>query len=91
MAFGEPVGDPDYQRGQITWNLENGEIVGRAFIVVPAGTYTHQAYFYGPTGACMSGKMQLSQPITVPSTGYIEVYPITNPSMRLLQTQGRDY
>jgi hypothetical protein len=78
-------------RGQIHWEHVDGDIVGRAFIHVPAGTYTHLAYFHGPEGPAMAGNMQLPHPIVYPITGVIEVYPITNPDLRLNKRQGIDY
>lgn len=89
IAYGEP--EADYQRGQIDWALEDGEIVGRAAISAPAGLYTHMAYFSGPHGACMSGKMQLSHPIRFLEAGMIDVYPITNSDLSANQRQGIDY
>lgn len=92
--YGEPT-EPYYQRGQIQWGMENGEIVGRALVKAPKTSplqpYTHLAYFSGPEGDCMSGKAQASQPITFHSDGVIEVYPITNTDLKLNQAQGIDY
>jgi hypothetical protein len=95
LAFGEPT-DPSYERGQISYGHEvhdNVEqIVGRAFIKAPEGRYTHLAYFSGPEGACMTGKVQLPHPIVfVGPDNTLEVYPITNDDLKLLKTQGRDY
>ena len=94
VPYGEPS-DTAYQRGQIQWGMENGEIVGRAFVNAPKNrpleVYTHQAFFSGPEGDCMVGKAQLSQPIHFRSDGVIEVYPITNPDLRMNKAQGIDY
>ena len=68
----------DYQRGQIQWGMEEDDIVGRAFIHAGPGLYTHLAYFRGPEGSCMCGKIQLPHPIQFRQPGVIEVYPITN-------------
>jgi len=69
--------------------LENSEmIVGRARIQAPAGHYTHLAYFSGPEGACMVGKVQLPHPVLFLSAGEIEIYPITNSDLQLLKAQG---
>jgi hypothetical protein len=94
-AFGEPTG-VEYQRGQIHWAVEDsGEIVGRAFVHVGPGYYTHFAYFSGPEGPRMSGKRQMAQPMDwrrAPATGnVIEVYPLTNPDLSLNKAQGIDY
>jgi hypothetical protein len=88
VPYGEPQGT-EYQRGQIQWAMENGDIVGRAFIHTGAGHYTHLAYFRGPEGPCMCGEMQLPHPILFRRAGVIEVYPITNSDLRLVKAQGR--
>jgi hypothetical protein len=91
-AQGEPADSSDYVRGQISWAREDsGDIVGRATVCAPAGHYTHMAYFTGPAGPCMSGKMQLSHPIRFMRAGVIDVYPITNTDLRANRRQGIDY
>ena len=87
VPYGEPE-DTQYQRGQIQWGMQDGDIVGRAVIHAGAGLYTHLAYFRGLEGPCMCGKIQLRHPIRFPRAGVIEVYPITNPELRLLKAQG---
>jgi hypothetical protein len=88
IAYGEPTGI-DYERGQIVWGLDAaGDIEGRAFVKAGAGTYTHLAYFSGPEGANMVGKVQLPHPIKFDTAGVIEVYPITNPDLQLNRKQG---
>lgn len=91
IAYGEPE-STHYARGQINWGIEasssSEQIVGRALIHAPAGIYTHLAYFRGPEGPCMSGKLQLQHPIVFPSSGVIEIYPITNDGLKLLKAQG---
>ncbi|WP_457066790.1 hypothetical protein [Mycobacteroides abscessus] len=87
VAFSEP-NSTDYQRGQIQWGLAGddlprelqGQTVGRAQIKVPAGEYTHLAYFYGPEGPCQAGQgFQLAHPVRFAGAGVFEIYPITNP------------
>ena len=78
----------EYQRGQIQWGMEHGEIVGRAHIHAGPGLYTHLAYFHGPERPQMCGKVQLSHPIRLLRATSIEVHPITNPDGRLLKAQG---
>ena len=90
IAHGEPD-STDYRRGQIHWAMESAEIVGRAAIHAPAGQYTHMAYFSGPEGPCMSGKMQLPHPIWFAKPGVIDVYPITNSDLSKNLRQGIDY
>jgi hypothetical protein len=87
IAYGEPEATR-YQRGQIQWGMEEGAIVGRAVIHAEAGRYTHLAYFRGPEGPCMCGKIQLPHPILFPRAGVIEIYPITNADLGLLKAQG---
>lgn len=87
VAYGEPEATR-YRRGQIQWGMENDDIVGRAVIRAEPGVYTHLAYFRGPDGPCMCGKVQLPHPIRFPRAGVIEVYPITNSDLRLLKAQG---
>lgn len=87
VALGEPQATR-YQRGQIQWGMEKDDIVGRAFIHTGPGRYTHLAYFRGPEGSCMCGKIQLPHPILFRQPGVIEVYPITNSDLRLLKAQG---
>lgn len=87
MPYGEPEAT-QYRRGQIQWGMANGDIVGRAYIQAGRGMYTHLAYFRGPEGPCMCGKIQLPHPIRFPRAGVIEVYPITNTELQLLKAQG---
>jgi len=87
IAYGEPQ-DSRYQRGQIQWGMEKDNIVGRALIHAGPGRYTHLAYFRGPEGPCMCGKIQLPHPILFPRVGVIEIYPINNSDLRLLKAQG---
>jgi hypothetical protein len=87
VPYGEPQGT-EYQRGQITWGMERGEIIGRAQIHAGAGMYTHLAYFHGPEGPHMCGKVQLSHPIRLSRATMITVHPITNPDGHLLKAQG---
>lgn len=85
-VYSEP-NSVDYQRGQIFWGPAGddlpglrGQTVGRGKIAVPAGEYTHLAYFYGPEGPCQAGQgFQLPHPQRFPTAGIFEVYPIVNP------------
>jgi hypothetical protein len=80
-CVGEPIFNPDYQRGQITWTpMPNGEIVGRALIRVPAGDYTHLTYHYGPSvwpsGPQLMGFRQLDHGLRFPQAATVEIDPI---------------
>lgn len=96
VAFCEPD-SVDYQRGQIQWGPAGddlprelqGQIVGRAIIHVPAGEYTHLAYFYGPEGPCMAGPgFALPHPFRFAAAGVLEVYPISNPHAAMATQAG---
>lgn len=87
IPYGEPEGT-QYRRGQIQWGMADGDIVGRAYIHAEAGVYTHLAYFRGPEGPCMCGKVQLPHPIRFLRAGVIEVYPITNAELELSKVHG---
>lgn len=78
---GEPFYNLDYQRGQILWStMPNGEIVGRATILVPAGNYTHLTYHYGPgvwpSGPQLMGKRQLDHGLRFVNKGSVTIDPI---------------
>jgi hypothetical protein len=80
----EPIGDPNYQRGQITWEHRNGQIVGRARIHCPPGVYTHFVYFHHPTENRISGLTKMPHPVrfTEP-TNILDVDPIVNTDLAL--------
>lgn len=78
---GEPFYHADYQRGQILWAaMPGGEVVGRATILVPAGSYTHLTYHYGPSiwpsGPQLMGFRQLEHGLRFGSAGEATVDPI---------------
>lgn len=88
----EPSASPDYERGQISWGMDNGDIVGRALVSVPAGMeFTHFLYFTHPTHPQSIGNRKMLHPIKFPTAGVIEVYPITNPDLAMNKRQGVDY
>jgi hypothetical protein len=77
----EPFGHVDYERGQIHWRTENGEILGRAQISVPKGVYTHLVFCYGPIQEMQAGPGHpLEQPIVFDRAGFIDLDPIQNQS-----------
>lgn len=78
---GEPFLHPDYQRGQITWDVLPGdEIIGHAKIMVPPGIYTHLTYHYGPgvrpAGPQLMGKRQLQFPLQAQTKMEVNIDPI---------------
>lgn len=75
----EPSDSPDYERGQIDWQMENGEIVGRATLKLPAGTYEYLVFCHGPTGTdLMIDFSKFEHPLTFDRAGIVDVYPINN-------------
>lgn len=86
LSVFEPSQNPRYKRGQINWGMEGDQIVGRAFIHVPKGEYTHLLYFTHPELAEVVGSVQLPHPIIYHGDdNIIEVYPITNADLQLLK------
>lgn len=78
---GEPFYHPDYARGNIKWvPMPNGEIIGRAVIHVPKGSYTHLTYHYGPgvwpTGPQVMGRRQLEFALYFPANASVTIDPI---------------
>ena len=83
----EPMGERDYERGQITWALnEQDRIVGRAKISVPRGTkdWTHVIYTHHPTSPGFSTAQKLAHPMHLPDGGTIDLLDITDEDVRSL-------
>lgn len=79
QAACEPVYHLDYERGQIHWTaMPNGEVVGRAVVVVPKGlVFTHMLYLHGPGSLpMMTGYRTLPHPVCLTEKGTIEIDPI---------------
>lgn len=80
-----------YERGQIIWTpvSDDRQVIGRARIVLPPGTYTHFVYFLHPSRpqACGVAKMDHPFTCTEPVT-YLDVDPIVNADMALLSAKG---
>lgn len=80
-----------YQRGQITWTAvpDGREVIGRARILVPPGTYTHFVYFHHPTRPQACGVVKMPHPLrcTEPIT-VLDVDPITNADLALSRMEG---
>ena len=65
----ELMGHPDYDRGQIHWNLnEQGTLVGHVHIKVPPGhlDWTHIIYTHHPTNPGCVTAQKLAQPLRLP-------------------------
>ncbi len=83
----EPVSDPDYERGQISWAIvDGGEVHGGATLLVPKGYYTHLVYFHHPTISLEVGRQLLSQPYDFKVSGAITVEHITKEDFTQLPT-----
>ena len=81
VALGEPYGEPNYQRGQITWTDHgDGVILGSARIYLPKGIWTHLVFCSGwHRDAVMDGGYtQMEHPIVFDRPGILNVDPIRN-------------
>lgn len=81
----EPVGHPDYQRGQIIWTpvADARQVIGRARILCPPGTYTHFVYYQHPTETRLVGFIQMDHPTTFTRQTVLDVDPIVNNDLQL--------
>lgn len=73
----EPISHEDYARGLITWELVNGVLLGRAEVKVPAGEWTHAAYFYSPDRPDIITAQQFAHPILMHKPGVLTIQHIT--------------
>jgi hypothetical protein len=75
-----------YERGQINWVPvpDARQVIGRARIMCPPGTYTHFLYFHHPTRPQTCGVVQMDHPVTftAPVT-CLDVDPIINNDLQL--------
>jgi hypothetical protein len=75
----EPMGDRDYQRGQIRWAMnEQGRLVGSTRIRVPHGDWTHVLYCYNQTQPGFIAAQKLAHPLHLPDGGTIDMLDITD-------------
>jgi len=77
----EPMGDPDYSRGQIYWSTnEQGRLVGHCRIRVPKGSkdWTHVIYTHNPTKPGFITAQKLARPFRLPDGGDIDLIDITD-------------
>jgi hypothetical protein len=82
----EPIGHPDYERGQITWTPvpDERQVIGRARILCPPGTYTHFVYYQHPTAMRLVGVVQMDHPVTfIAAANVMDVDPILNNDLGL--------
>ena len=74
----EPLSDPQYQRGQITWERrEDGVIVGHARILVPKGLYPKVVYAHHPTTALVYSTQHLAHAFDFRVDGFVDLEEIT--------------
>ena len=73
----EPMYDFDYERGQIQWDMINGEIVGHTEIKVPKGDWCHIIYCRNQfqPGFVVAAKME--HPIITDGPDIIKLFGIT--------------
>ena len=84
FALAEPEVGAEYQRGQITWEYRDGQIVGRARIICPMGEYTHFVYFQHPTEKQITGLIKMPHPLRcLYLVNTIDVDPIVNEDLVL--------
>ena len=80
----EPSGDPHYQRGQITWEYRDNQVVGRARIHCPKGRYTHYVYFQHPTDQLVTGIAKMPHDVVfTEAANILDVDPIINDDLAL--------
>ena len=75
-----------YERGTIVWTPvpDERQVIGRARILLPPGTYTHFLYFHHPSKPQVCGVAQMDHPLvcTEPLT-ILDVDPILNQDLQL--------
>ena len=81
----EPISHPDYGRGMIRWDvMPNGELVGRAKVLVPPGMWTHILYCPHPSSPQVTAAQKLAHPCVLTSAGEIALDCITESDIRPL-------
>jgi hypothetical protein len=80
----EPMGDPTYHRGQISWDVmpDSGEIIGRAVVDVPAGEWGWMIYCKHPTEQGFVSAQKLNHPLALTAPGQITLDCITESDVR---------
>lgn len=62
----EPISNPDYRRGQITWSVgEDGVIRGKVRIDVPSGEWCYIIYSTHPVKSVVSAIQPLAHPLRI--------------------------
>jgi hypothetical protein len=79
----EPLGDPDYKRGQINWAVgEDDVILGNVKILVPRGEWSRIVYMHQPLTPGFVTLQHLSHPLLMRQPGDIEILGITEADIR---------
>jgi hypothetical protein len=85
MANGdEPMFGLEYQRGQITWEMTEGQLLGRATITVPAGEWAWIIYCHNQFRPGFVTCQKLAHPLVLPAPGTIELAGISEDDVRPL-------
>jgi hypothetical protein len=82
----EPMSHPDYERGVITWALnEQGRLVGNVRIKIPPGNrdWTHILYCHNQFKPNYSTAQKLHHPFRLPAGGSIELIDITDEDVKV--------
>lgn len=72
LPLGEPLGDINYQRGDIIWSNTAEGTVGNARLFLPAGTWSH-LLFYQQDGYFLRANVIGPHPLHFPKPGFIDV------------------
>jgi hypothetical protein len=80
--------DGGYERGQIHWYPSGLTVQGRAKVLCPPGTYTHFVYFKHPVLGPACGVSKMDYPITFRVLTILDVDPIVNTDLSLLEMKG---
>lgn len=80
----EPVGDPEYQRGQITWAVVDDVLEGMGLVETPAGEWTHVVYGHHPVQGEICNVQKFAHPFVFHEPGIITLAKITEHDIRPL-------
>ena len=84
----EPMGDRDYDRGQITWSMnEQGRLVGAANMCSSWDDWTHLIYCHNPTEPGFITAQKLAHPMVLPIGGTIDILDITDGDIAVLNPE----
>ena len=73
----EPFGLDGYERGPIDWEWRDGQILGKARVWVPKGTWTHHVFCTSPLRESVMDYRQMEHPLVFDRPGFVDVDPIT--------------